>query len=256
MQKGDNQMRLRIFTLIFLGFIMILFGSSLLVYTQLHRVQDINLQLLEDKLYTENSEVLSWSLKSIDTDSLGDNPLPASWAEIMLVDNNSLTIISSTTKAHAGLFIYKVPELLDQASGIIDAIKTKKSVNVASDTYMIAIMPTEGNDSLVGFKPKSWEKTIIDEQSSQLNTNIQSIATVLLILCAIGLGLAFITALVISNIVTRPTRKMVSAFEQLSIGNFDVDIPESGGKVFVNLAESFLRLRTSLMMALERLGSK
>ena len=248
-------MRLKIFTITFIVFLMILSGSSFLVYTQLLTVQGINLGFLEDKLYKESTEILSWSLKNIDKASLGDNPLPKSWAEIMLVDNN-LNIISSTNKAHSGNSMYKVPELLDQAPGIIDAIKTKKSVQIASETYMIAIMPSGKNTSLVGFKPKSWEKTILSEQNSQLSTNIQSITTVLLIFGAIGLGLAFITALVISNIVTKPTRKMVSAFEQLSIGNFDAEIPKYGGKISVSLAESFFRLRTSLMMALERLGGK
>ena len=249
-------MRFKIFTFIFIGFLIILFGSSLLVYTQLQKIQGINLGFLEDKLYAENTEILSWSLKNIDIDSLQDNPLPKSWAEIMLVDNKNLVIISSTNKAHAGLFMYKIPELLDQASGIMNAIKSKKPVNVASDTYMITIIPKGENASLVGFKPKSWEKAIFAEQNSQLSTNIQSTTTVLLIFSAIGLGLAFITALVLSNIVTKPTRKMVSAFEQLSIGNFDAEVPIYGGKVFVNLAESFSRLRTSLMMALERLGGK
>ena len=248
-------MRLKIFTITFIVFLMILSGSSFLVYTQLLTVQGINLGFLEDKLYKESTEILSWSLKNIDKASLGDNPLPKSWAEIMLVDNN-LNIISSTNKAHSGNSMYKVPELLDQAPGIIDAIKTKKSVQIASETYMIAIMPSGKNTSLVGFKPKSWEKTILAEQNSQLSTNIQSITTVLLIFGAIGLALAFITALVISNIVTKPTRKMVSAFEQLSIGNFDAEIPKYGGKISVSLAESFFRLRTSLMMALERLGGK
>ncbi len=249
-------MRFKIFTLIFIGFLMILFGSSVLIYSQIQKVQDINLGLLEDKLYAENTEILAWSLKNIDIDSLGDNPLPGSWGEIMLVDNNNLSIISSTNKAHAGLFMYKVPALLDQASGIIDAIKGKKPVNMASENYMIAIMPTAENTSLVGFKPKSWEKAILAEQDSHLSTNIQSTTTVLLIFGAIGLVLALIIALVISNIVTKPTRRMVSAFEQLSIGNFDAEIPTYSGKVYVSLVESFFRLRTSLMMSLERLGGK
>ena len=249
-------MRLKIFTITFIVMLMILSGSSFLVYTQLMTIKGINLGLLEDKLYEESTEILSWSLKNIDKASLKDNPLPKSWAEIMLVDNNNLTVISSTNKAHAGNSMYKVPELLDQASGIIDAIKAKKSARIASEMYMIAIMPSEKNTSLVGFKPKSWEKAILAEQNSQLGTNIQSITTVLLIFGAIGLALSFIAALVISNIVTKPTRKMVSAFEQLSMGNFDVDVPRYGGKLSISLAESFFRLRTSLMMALERLGGK
>ena len=87
-------MRFKIFTFIFIGFLIILFGSSLLVYTQLQKIQGINLGFLEDKLYAENTEILSWSLKNIDIDSLQDNPLPKSWAEIMLVaDTGSLSVI-------------------------------------------------------------------------------------------------------------------------------------------------------------------
>jgi len=59
-------MRLKIFTITFIVMLMILSGSSFLVYTQLMTIKGINLGLLEDKLYEESTEILSWSLKNID----------------------------------------------------------------------------------------------------------------------------------------------------------------------------------------------
>jgi methyl-accepting chemotaxis protein len=247
-------MKIKIFTLIFVTFITVLAGSALLVYTQLHTIQGVNLKVLEDKLYSENTEILSWSLKAIDIDSLGKNPLPSSWGEIMVVDNKSLVISSSTNAKHAGLIMHKLPELLDQASEIIDAMKNKKSVNVKTDSYMVAVMPLKGNRSLLGFKPRSWEKSLVSEQNSYLSRTIGSTTTILLIYSTVGLGIALCVAFVVSIIVTKPTLKVVSAFEQLSLGNFEAELPRSGGKVFLRLEESFFRLQTSLKMALERLG--
>lgn len=247
-------MKTKIFMLIFITFIIVMGGSALLVYTQLQTIQGVNLQVLEDKLYSENTGILSWSLRTIDVDSLGKNPLPSSWAEIMVVNNKSLVISSSTNAKHKGLVMYKLPELLDQASGIMSAMKNNKPVNVKTGSYMVAIMPLKGNRSLLGFKPKSWEKDILSEQNSYLSRKIGSTTIILLIYCTAGLGIALCVAFVISIIVTKPTLKVVSAFEQLSLGNFESEIPRSGGKVFLSLEESFFRLKTSLKMALERLG--
>lgn len=249
-------MKLKIFTVVFTALIMVVIGSAFLLYTQLQTLHGINLQALENKLYTENTNILSWSLSSIDVDALGKAPLPASWAEIMVVDNESLVIGSSTSKAHAGLMMYKVPELLDQASGIIDAIKNKKPATVQTETYLVAVMPLDGKRSLLGFKPRSWEKGLIGEQNSQLSTKIASTTTLLLIYLAAGLALSFVIALVVSSIVTKPTKMIISAFEQLSLGNFDAEIPRARGKAYNRIADSFFRLRTSLVMALERLGGK
>lgn len=230
--------------------------SALLVYTQFKKVQDINLQVLQDRLYTENTKILSWSMNSIDLGSLGKNPLPDSWAEIMVVDNDSLVIRSTTNKDHAGLIMYKLPELLDQAKGIMDAIKKKTAVTVHSDTYLVAVMPVNNNRSLLGFKPVSWEKTLLTEQDSLIKNNFGSTTTILIVFCAAGLVLTILIALFISIIAIKPIRKIISSFEELSMGNFETEIPRIRGKAFESLIESFFRLRTSLMMALERLGGK
>lgn len=249
-------MRLKIFSVVFIVLIMVLLGSSFLVYTQMLSVQDINLDMLEDKLYSQDTEILSWAMRTIDVDSLQKSRIPASWAEIMAVDNDSFKIMASTNKDHTGLEMYKIPELLDQASPVIDAINGKKAVNVDARDYMVAVVPLDDNRSLVGFKPKSWEKTILHEQKAYIDKKTASIKTTLLIYCAAGLFIALVAALLISHIAAKPIQRVVSAFEQLSTGNFDTTISDSGGRAFASLAESFSRLKSSLMMALERLGGK
>ena len=146
MRKGSKEMRLKIFTITFIVMLMILTGSSFLVYTQLMTIKGINLGLLEDKLYEESTEILSWSLKNIDKALLKDNPLPKSWAEIMLVDNNNLSVISSTNKAHAGNSMYKVPELLDQAP-VGDAVARllDQRAQAQAVQHLLGVGPRERN---------------------------------------------------------------------------------------------------------------
>ena len=249
-------MKIKLFSIIFITFFLILTCSALLVYTQFRNVQDINLNGLQDRLFTENTKILSWTMTSLDLAALGDNPVPDSWAEIMVVDNESLLISATTNREHEGLAMYKLPELLDQAKGIMDAIKTKSATTVRSDTYIVSVMPLDNNRSLLGFKPVSWEQNLLAEQNAQIKTGFESTTTILIAFYATGLVLSFLIALFIANTAVRPLQRVISSFEELSMGNFDAEIPKIKGKSFESLIESFFRLRTSLMMALERLGGK
>ncbi|HHO76124.1 MAG TPA: hypothetical protein ENN05_06810 [Deltaproteobacteria bacterium] len=249
-------MKLKIFTIVFIALIIMLTGSAFMMFSQTQKVQEIDLQVLEDSLYTENIEILSWTMNSIDLDSFGKDPLPASWAEIMVVDNDSLVIISSTNKDHEGLVMYKLPELLDQANPIMDSIKNTTGMAVHTDTYLVAIKPLKDNRSLLGFKPRSWEKGLLAEQNALIKARFGSAATILIVYFSAGLLLSLLTALCISIVVIIPIQKVISAFEELSMGNLDAEIPKTRGKAFESLVDSFTRLRTSLIMALERLGGR
>lgn len=256
MRKDDPQMKIKVFSIVFITFFIVLTCSAFLMYTQFRKVQDIDLNVLQDRLYTENTKILSWTMNSLDLDTLGDNPVPDSWAEIMVVDNESLLISSTTNREHTGLVMYKLPELLDQAKGIMDAIKTNTATTVRAHTYIVSVMPLENNRSLLGFKPVSWEQGLLEQQNSQIQNSFESTTILLIAFYAAGLFLTFLIALFLANNAVKPLQRMISSFEELSMGNFDAEIPKIKGKSFESLIESFFRLRTSLMMALERLGGK
>jgi len=249
-------MKIKLFSIVFITFFIVLTCSAFIMYTQFRKVQDIDLKVLQDRLYTENTNILSWAMNSLDLDTLGDNPVPDSWAELMVVDNESLVISSTTNKKHKGLVMYQLPELLDQAKGIMDAIKTKSATTVRADTYIVSVMPLGNNRSLLGFKPVLWEQGLLEQQNSQIKNSFESTTILLIAFYAAGLILTFLIALFIANNAVKPLQSAISSFEELSMGNFDTEIPNLKGKSFESLIESFFRLRTSLMMALERLGGK
>ncbi len=249
-------MKIKAFLATFLSFMALLLCSAFLIYLQLQAIQGLHLGVLEDKLYAENTGILSWSMKNIDVDALGRTPLPESWGEILIADNASLTIKTSTHTGHAGMSLYKIPQLLDQAQPVIDAMKKGRDETIKTNAYMIAISPLPDNVSLIGFKPKSWEKGLVSEQNDQIHRNTRSIATILVIYVAGGMACALVLSLIIVFLLTSPVSRAARAFERLSLGNFDEDLSGSGGKTMVILSESFFRLKTSLKLALEKLGSR
>ncbi len=249
-------MRTKTFLVTFLSFMVLLFCSALLIYLQMQTIKNLRLGVLENKLYIENTGILAWSMKNVDLEKLGRMPLPSSWGEILIVDNTSLTIKSSTDQRHAGMSLYKIPQLLDQASPVIDAMKKGRDETVKTKNYMIALSPLPENSTIIGFKPKEWERGLISEQNDQIQRNTRSITTILIFYVAGGLACAVVLSLIIVFILTMPVTRAAKAFEQLSLGNFDKELPRSGGKVMVSLSDSFFRLKTSLILALEKLGSR
>jgi methyl-accepting chemotaxis protein len=249
-------MRTKMFLISLLSFMIFLLVSGFLIYSQMKTIKGLNLEVLEDKLYTENTVILGWSLKNVNLDRLGQSSLPSSWGEIMVVDNSNLVISASTNHEHVGKSLSTVPELLDQATPVIEAMKRAAPENIRTHDYMIALSPLAQNSSLIGFKPKSWERGLISQQNDQIKRNTENITTILIFYLAGGLVFAVIISLVITFTVSRPIHRVAEAFEQLSFGDLDTELPRSGGKTMVRLSDSFFRLRTSLKYALERLGSR
>lgn len=249
-------MRIKLFSITLMSFMVLLVASAFLISTQMQTIKGLDLTVLEDKLYTENTEILGWSLKNMDPEALGRAAMPPSWGEIMVVDNSTLVIKASTNQNHAGKMLSAVPQLLDQASPVIDAVKKAVPGNVRTHDYMIAVSPLAGSSSLIGLKPKSWERGLISEQNGRIRQHTESMTTVLMIYLAVGSVFSVIISLAIAFMVSRPIHRVAEAFEQLSLGDLDSDLAGSGGKVMVRISDSFFRLKTSLKYALERLGNR
>ena len=248
-------MKIKTFLIVLVGNLIILIGAGALVYSQLSAVKGINSDGLIDKLYKEDANILSWTMQAVNPDALERLTLPASWAELMLVDNSSLQIIGSTNQAHKQQFMYKVPELLDQGQGIMTALQNNKAVMIGTKDYMVAIRPLDGNRSLIGFKPKAWEAQLIAGQKSEYQAKVGKVTSTLAIFFGIGAFLALIIALLVSLTTGRSMGSLVKALEELSLGNLEVSPPVAGKDREMNaFIASFRRIKASLSMALERLG--
>jgi hypothetical protein len=249
-------MRIKTFLFIFVSFAFIICGSAAVIFLQMQSMKGIRLDTLEDDLYKENSSILSWALKNTDPGKIDPKGLPSSWGEIMVVDNESLIVKTSTAKAHQGMKLSAVPELLDQAAPVLSAIGKNVTTTVKTRAYMIVLTPYAQGGTIIGLKPRAWEKGIISEQSEKLMQGTSSATFMLVGYVAAGFGLALVLSLILVFVVTSPVTRAAKAFEELSLGNFDAELPRKGGKVLVSLSDSLFRLRTSLKYALERLGGE
>jgi len=249
-------MRISSLIITFCCFLVFLLGSALLVYMQMGAVKNLQFSMLEDKLYAETTQILSWSMKSMDEGKITETPLPVSWGEIMIVDNTSLVIKSSTNLEHTGMLLHSIPQLLDEASTLIDAIKKPGEKTFQTDKYMIAVSPISRNRTLIGFKPRSWEQELISQQTDHVRRSAESFRTIVIAYLAVGTVLAFAFPLLIAMVTSAPLKRAANAFERLSLGDFDAELPPSGGKSMAILSESFFRLKTSLKIALDKLGSR
>lgn len=249
-------MKIASFAAAFCCLLVFLLGSALFVHTQMGVVGGLELCVLEDRLYKENSDILSWAMMSMDTEKLTEAPLPASWGEVLIVDNASLVIINSTNQDHAAQKIHAIPQLLDESAPILAAIRKSSRETVQTEEYMVAIAPLSRDRTLLGFKPRSWEQGLISQQGAQIARSVESLKTVLMAYLGGGLALAVIFSLLIAFMNSRPLNRATKAFEQLSLGDFDAELSPAGGKTMASLAYSFFRLKTSLKIALEKLGSR
>jgi len=248
-------MKIKTFLIVLVGNLIILAVAGGLVYSQLCAVKGINAGGLADKLYKEDANILAWAMQAANPDTLEGMKLPPSWAELMLVDNGSLQIITSTNQAHKQQFMYKVPELLDQGQGIMAALQNNKADMIGTKDYMVAIRPLDGNRSLIGFKPKTWEAQLISDQQTEHTAKIGKVTTMIAIFLGIGAILALIIALLVSLTTGRSMGSLVKALEDLSLGDLEVSPPEGGkDREMTAFVAAFRRIKASLSMALERLG--
>lgn len=247
-------MRTRAFLLIFAGLVFILTCSAGVIFLQMQVMKDVRPEKLEDKLYAENASILAWVMKNTDPERIDPAGMPPSWGEIMIVDNASLAVTSSTSRAHVGSKISAIPELLDQAAPVLASLGRSAPGTVSTKDYTIVLAPRGPGSTLVGLKPRAWEKGLLSEQSSQLDRGASSALRVLVGFLVAGVVLSLVLSLAIALVVSSPVSRAAKAFENLSLGDLEADLPRSGGKTFVSLADSFFRLKTSLSYALEKLG--
>lgn len=248
-------MKIKTFLLTFASFMVLLVVSAILIFIQMKAIKGIHLEVLEDKLYTENTGILAWAMDNAQLDKLDQSKMPASWGEIIVVDNTSLAIKSSTVKEHAGMSLSTIPQILDQANPVLEAVKKAERTQVKTKDYMIAVNPLPENSTLIGFKPKSWERALISDQNNQIIESSKSMTTTLIFYLAGGTIFAVVLSFLITILIIKPMDNAAKAFEQLSMGDFDTEMQRKNGSTFESLSDSFFRLKTSLKYALDKLGS-
>ncbi len=249
-------MKIKVFFIVCIGAVVMLALSSILIFTQVRSVQKVNLDPLTDSLFKEDSKILTWILSSIPPEKIDTLRLPESWAEIFVVNNSDLQLVSSTNAAHKGVALYKHPDLLDQADKIINAIKSEKPSTVSSKEFMVVVQPLNAEQSIIALKPKAWENALFSEHNKQIKDALSSILTILGIFLIIGSCIAILIAYVITRTVAAPTRHALDALEALSLGDFKHEIEATKSKEMESFTESYLRLKTSLEMALERISRR
>jgi methyl-accepting chemotaxis protein len=249
-------MRIKVFLITLAGTLSILVISALLIFTQMKAVDNMNLSTLTESLYHEDTKILSWILGTVPLDRLENLKLPESWAEISVVNNSDLTIVSSTNPGRKGSPLHSHPELLDQGNKIIESMKGGKPSMIETKAYMVVVQPVQGNQSVISLKPKKWEKGIVEKQAAQLEKDSTQIMLTLLIFLGAGFIVSLIVSLLVAGMVGKPLRKLKTAFEALSLGDFTHELEEGKGSEMKSISESYLRLKTSLALALERLGRR
>jgi len=249
-------MKIKIFAIVCVGALLMMGISSILVYTQVRAVQKVNLDPLAEHLNTENSKVLGWIIATVPIEKVDSLKLPESWAEIFVVNEGDLQLVSSTNPAHRGVALYRHPQLLDQGAAIMNAIKARKATTVSSKEFKVIIQPLATGQSIVALKPKAWEGTLVSRQNNEIKESSFGVMTILGIFLAAGSLLAVITAFVITRAIAAPTTRALEALEALSLGDFDHELDTAKGREMTSFTESYLRLKASLEMALERISRR
>ena len=249
-------MKIKVFLIVCIGAALMMGISLILIYTQLKTVQSVNLDPLTNSLYKEDSKVLTWILSSVPTDKIDTLKLPDSWAEIFVVNNSDLNLVNSSNPSHKGIALHKHPLLLDQASTIIASIESKKPSSVNLKDYMVVVQPLSNDQSIIALKPKAWEKGLVAEHDNLLKSTSSSIFLKLCIFLIFGVCLTISLAFFISKTAISPAHKAFTALEALSLGDFDFDLEATKDKEMETFIESYIRLKTSLEMALEKISRR
>jgi HAMP domain-containing protein len=249
-------MKIKVFLIVCIGAVVILGISSILIFTQLRSVQKVNLDPMTDSLFKEDSKILTWILASIPPEKITTLKLPESWAEIFVVNNSDLQLVSSTNTAHKGIALYQHKALLDQADNIVNAIKTRKPTTVSSKEFMVVIQPLSPEKSIVALKPKAWENGLVSKHAKGIEDASSGILTILGIFLIIGSCITILMAYIITRTVAAPTSRALDALEALSLGDFDHEVEATKSREMESFTESYLRLKTSLELALERISRR
>jgi methyl-accepting chemotaxis protein len=249
-------MKKKIFITSLAGFILILAGSLTAVLLEMSSIKSINTDGITEKLYNENNLIMSSIIHLIPPSSYESLKLPSSWAEIMTVNSDNLAILASTNKSNKGKYIYTIPGLLDQAKDILAQMKNMKPSVIRSKDYIVAVIPYQANTFIIGLKPKTWEKNLINTQFDEMNNMSSHIYRNLIILAVLGILISIVLSFLITLAVSGYLSEFSKSIKALSLGNLDAEPPVSKGKELAVFTESFIRIKTSLIMALQRLKDK
>jgi methyl-accepting chemotaxis protein len=249
-------MKKKIFITSLAGFILILAGSLTAVLLEMSSIKSINTDGITEKLYNENNQIMSSIIHLIPPSSYESLKLPSSWAEIMTVNSDNLSILASTNKNNKGKYIYTIPGLLDQAKTILAQMKNMKPSVIRSKDYIVAVIPYQANTFIIGLKPKTWEKNLINSQFDEMNNMSSDIYRNLIILAVLGILISIVLSFLITLTVSGYLSQFSKSIKALSLGNLDAEPPASKGRELAVFTDSFIRIKTSLIMALQRLKDK
>ncbi len=135
---------------------------------------------------------------------------------------------------------------------LVVLMDSEQEAKVTTKDYMVAIKPVSGGQSLIGLKPRSWEKNILAAQNDKIADISSAAGNFTMMFIGGGILLSLVIALMIAMITAGTSKKTLDLFDRLSLGDFDTDVP----KLPERDKHIYIRLKTSLMMALERLGEK
>ena len=128
----------------------------------------------------------------------------------MTVNSDNLEILASTNKSNKGKYIYIIPGLLDQAKAILAQMKNLKPSVIRSKDYIVAVIPYQANTFIIGLKPKTWEKNIIDSQFNEMNNMSSNIYRNLILLAVLGI----LISIVLSFLITLAVSGYLSEFSK------------------------------------------
>ncbi|HPC47721.1 MAG TPA: hypothetical protein PLW83_06730 [Deltaproteobacteria bacterium] len=250
-------MKTRVFACMALLSSLVTVACAGVMYFQARTLESVSLDPLVDSLSEEDTKVLLWVLGNVPQDRIETMELPQSWAEIFVLDATDLVLVASTNPSHRGLPLYRHPLLLDQAQTVVDAMKTGRVTRAQTSQYSLAVVPSDNSRVLIALKPKAWERALVKSQADRIESATRGFHYVVLAFLCLGIAVSLAAAYLAAVWVTSPASAMVRSLEALSLGSFDAlpdrGLPGSDGEIF---EESFIRLKTSLEMAMDMLSRR
>lgn len=244
-------MKTRIFwTSLLIGLLLVFCASSAVWLVNQQSRARLNLSQLENGLYQGNAELVRWAMSDLNAARLAGLNLPQQLAEIVLLEPASLKIVAATVPSHNGKLLPEVPNLLDRAEPLMQALNSTKLTEVKGRDYTLIIRPAAGGLYLVAFKPRAAETALLASQQLIIAAHFKRQQLILLGLAMGGSLLALILAVVIARLAAGSHNQALKAFDELSRGNFAAE--PAGLKP--DEARIYARLHASLSLALERLG--
>ncbi|HOJ14738.1 MAG TPA: hypothetical protein PLS81_08300 [Deltaproteobacteria bacterium] len=250
-------MRTKAFVIVLSSLCLMALVSSAILFLVGLEIRGVNLGTLSDSISKEDARILSLILEHIPPEKIEEMALPESWEEIFILDPSELTVVSSTTPGHRGMPLYRHPLLLDHAKVVVSAIKAQKTTIEETPSCRVVAAPLPDGRLTVAIKPKAWEQGLVQRQEEEVRRTTSSIWIVAAAFTILGILVSVFAAFLVARKVTATTDKAVTALEALSLGDFSVDLDALGSAGELDrFKDSFVRLKTSLTMALEMLSRR